>query len=51
MGTSKISWILPAFNGIGTCDIYEEVYKEEKNANIKEYVYADDYIYGVDDED
>lgn len=43
-------WILPTFAGLGECNLQEEIYKESEGASVQEYTYADEYIYGVDED-
>lgn len=50
-GKNRIDWILSTFPSNNGCDFLEQAIPNDFNQDIKEYTYADEYLYGGDDED
>lgn len=46
-----LKWLLPTFVADNSWDLLEPTFPLSEQQQIKEYTYADEYIYGGDDED
>lgn len=45
-GKEYLSWFLPTFISCHVCDLLEATYPLDSFLNVKEYTYADEYLYG-----
>jgi hypothetical protein len=50
MGSNRLAWLLPSFESHQHCDLLELTY-DESVQQAKEYIYADEYMFGPDDEE
>lgn len=50
MGRNPASWLIPTFLKLNTCDLLEPTFNENQQEASKEYIYADEYMYGSDDD-